>query len=465
MNKKTGIVLLVFIAAYTAPAQTLRFEITGYDATFAGYAPGYKELITMPMHFDANGVRQGNARIYSIDDTKQEKPLFAGTWKDGLLVDTAYWYFNDGQLKRRAVFADNRTLAKPLPWPDAKNVGYGTLHGEATTWKKSGTGTYISTVENYIGGKRSGMYYNYAAEGKLSYQEEYRNGLRNGTYTSYHDNGGISEEGVYENDKREGEWNTYYPTGIRSQAAIYRNNVREDSILYYHPNGKRKISATAVHGLLQGDYRRYDTLGRIEYYCHYADVLDRDSVEIYYYPDGREKERCQMAGDRRNGKCTVWHENGKPAESGMYREGRRTGIWTFYDTKGKPVRKHDYDKFPDYADEIELPPVVEAMEEPEYLFNEAIALPVFKAFTGKAEVPDKNRIRFPRKLKYIDLDARVEKDGKVSYTVVSVLPEKEKQQLLDWLNANYRRAEPLKYNGRPQNCTTHFRVYIASRKK
>lgn len=455
-------IFLFAVCILPLKAQQLRFDVTGYDADVAGYAPGYKEIITMPMHFDANGMRQGKALIYSIDDTKQEKPLFTGMWKDGLLVDTAYWYFNDGQLKRRAMFADNKELARELPWTDAKNVGRGTLQGEVTTWTRSGKETYISTVENYIGGKRSGMSYYYAAEGKLSYQEEYRNGQRNGPYTSYHDNGGIKEEGVYENGKREGEWNSYYHTGVPSQTAIYRKGAPEDSILYYHPNGKRKVCAKVMNGFMRGDYRRYDTLGQIEYYCHYGPDMERDSVEIDYYPGGREKVRCQMAGDKRNGTFTAWHENGKPAETGRYRNNRRTGLWLFYDNKGKLLRKHDYDKYPDSPDVMEFPPIEEAMQEPEHLFVEGLSLPVFMAFKNKVEVPEKNRICFPRKLKHIDLDARVEKDGKVSYTVVSNLPEKEKQQLLDWLNANYSRAVALKYNGRPQSCTTHFRVYITS---
>lgn len=455
-------IFLLAVCMQPLNAQQLRFEITGYDATTVGNAPGYRDLIIMPMHFDANGLRQGRARIYSSGDVYQEKPLFAGTWKDGILVDTAYWYSAYGQLKRRAVFADNKALATELPWKDAKNVGNGTLHGEVTTWNSSRTGSYISMVENYSDGKRSGMLYYYAAEGKLSYQEEYSNGLRNGNYISYFDNGLINAEGAYENDKREGQWNSYYPTGIISQAAIYRKDALEDSIIYYHPNGKRKTCAGFEHGLLRGDYRQYDTLGRIAYYCHYGAFMKRDRIEIYYYPNGREKERCRMADNDRNGTFLKWHENGKLAESGQYKYGRRIGIWSFYNDKGVLLRKHDYDKNPDDVREemIQIRDVVE--EELPDVYIEFLSLPVFKAFRSTVEVPESSRIRFPRKLKLIDLDARVEKDGSVRYSLISDLPDKNEEQLLRWLKLNYSRAEPFNYNGKPQLCTVHFRVYITS---
>ncbi len=441
-------------------AQQLRFEITGYDAETVGNVPGYNELTIMPMHFDANGVRQGIARIYSINDANQEKPLFTGTWKDGILVDTACWYSATGQLKRRAIFSDNKALATELPWKDAKSVGNGTLHGEVTTWNSSRTGSYISLVENFSDGKRSGMFYYYATEGKLSYQEEYSNGLRNGNYISYFDNGLINGEGAYENDKREGQWNFYYPTGIISQAAVYRNDLLEDSLIYFHPNGKRKSVTRFVHGLQFGDYRQYDTLGRLEYYCHYNKNIDRDSVEIYYYAGGREKERCGMAGDNRNGTFLKWHENGKLAESGQYKYGRRIGIWSFYNDRGALLRKHDYEKNPDDGREV-INKIGEVEEEelPDVYF-EIISLPVFRAFINTVEVHDSSRIRFPRKLKFIDLDARVERDGSVRYSIVSVLPEKEKQQLLGWLKTNYSRAEPFNHSGRRLTSTVHFRVYI-----
>lgn len=453
-------IFLLALCMQPLNAQQLRFEITGYDAQLAIKAPGFSGIIIMPVHFDANGLRQGKARIYSLDDSKQEKPLFAGTWKDGILVDTACWYFNDGQLKRRAIFADDKALATQLPWNDAKNLGNGTLRGEATTWKKSRNGTYISMVENYSGGKRSGMLYYYAAEGKLSYQEEYSNGQRNGNYISYFDNGHINGEGVYENNKREGQWTFYYPTGIISQAAIYRNDLLEDSLIYFHPNGKRKSVTRFVHGLQHGDYRQYDTLGRLEYYCHYGKNIDRDSVEIYYYASGREKERCQMAGNKRNGTYTAWYANGKTEKSGTFSNGRRTGIWLFYNTKGSLVRKLDYNKDTDNADDEPYDLGVETEGPDDVVYTEILSLPVFRAFISTVEVSENNRIRFPRKLKFIDLDARVEKDGSVRYSLISDLPDKNEEQLLHWLRTNYSRAEPFNYNGRPQNCTVHFRVYI-----
>lgn len=451
------------ILAISGNAQQLRFEITGYDATQELYERRFRDAL-LPVHFDGEGKRQGPVLICGINDTKQERPFFRGQWKDDLLTDTAYWYFQDGQLKRRAVFSSDRGIpASTLPWTEFESAGLrGILHGEVITWEKASRGdsTYVGLVETYKKGKLSGTTYSYYRLGQLEYQEEYRDGLRNGNYIAYYTDGIISRDGVYENDKQEGKWNYYYRNGALWQTSLYRKDRKEDSTITYHPNGKMRSVEMYENDQKTGDHFDFDTLGRLHHYCHYNRYLQRDSVEIHYYPSGKMKDRCQMREDLREGSYNAWHESGKPAERGQYKNDRRTGLWIYYNANGAQTRKHDFDKYPEKY--IATPDYMNTVAEemaPEVVVT-VTELPQIPALSAGKTLGKADRLKFLRKLDYVDITARVEKDGKVSYTIVTPLSEKNKQQLAGWLAANYGKAKPCKFNGRPHLSTVHFRMHI-----
>lgn len=456
--------LLLLFLTQQAYTQVLRFEITGYDATQELYERRFRDAF-LPVHFDGQGKRQGPALICSINDTKQEHPFFRGQWKDDLLTDTAYWYFPDGQLKRRAVFSPAKgTPANVLPWKEFETAGLrGILHGEVITWEKTyrNDSMYVSRVETFTMGKRSGTLYNYSRQGKLDYQEEYRDDLRNGNYIAYFASGIISREGSYENDKREGKWNYYYNNGALWQTSLYRKDQKEDSTITYHPNGKMRSVEMYTNGQEMGDHFDFDTLGRLHYYCHYTRYLQRDSVEIYYYPSGKIKERCQMRNDLRDGSYSAWHENGKLAETGRYTKSKKTGVWVFYNAKGVKTSQRDFDRNPE-EDEIMGMSTMDAVAEemaPEVITT-VTELPDIRALSAGKTLSKEDQLKFLRKLDYVDITARIERDGKISYTIVTPLSDKNKQQLTSWLAANYGKARPYRFNGRPQLSTIHLRMHI-----
>ena len=69
-----------------------------------------------------------------------------------------------------------------------------------------------------------------------------------------------------------------------------------------------------------------------------AEVLNDTTAKIQKSFDAL---KAQFAG-LRTGKATVYHENGQLYMEGMYKEGRHTGTWTYYDEQGYPIRTDDY---------------------------------------------------------------------------------------------------------------------------
>ncbi len=59
---------------------------------------------------------------------------------------------------------------------------------------------------------------------------------------------------------------------------------------------------------------------------------------------------CQRADGTRHGQYVDWWENGMKKSAGMYREGRRDGIWTFFRETG------EVDSQIEYRDGVQPPP-------------------------------------------------------------------------------------------------------------
>lgn len=452
-------------------AQQLRPEISQYKALIIS-APidfGYKNGYTFKLVLDSRGLRQGPAELLTFTKNRELVTVFKGTWKNDILVDTAYWYYEDGSMKRRAFFEDNKANAKALPWPDSRMLGNGALQGELTTWVNDKNGTKYSSIMNYVNGVKTGEEIIFWNNSQVFARVNYENGVRSGKEIFYDQNGKTVMEGTNKNDKKEGKWTTYYNTGERYSDINYRDGIQQDSAVFYHPNGKFQKVELYRSGKKQGDFREYDSSGRLIRYCHYDNFSNLDSVEIYYYPNGQMKQRGQMKNDLRNGTFSAWHENGKLAETGQCIHDTPTGIWVYYDEKGKQIRKQDYGKVQqaiyreDRDGEGVYTRVVE--EEAELVFNPGLVLPVIQLFNDTVDIPQSNQIKFSRKLKYIEMHAHVSTRGSLHFYNVSPLPSKQKKQLLDWLNANYNSAEPLLFNGEEQTCDVYFRLYLEKPKK
>ncbi len=66
----------------------------------------------------------------------------------------------------------------------------------------------------------------------------------------------------------------------------------------------------------------------------------RDQVVIQRWPNGypRTETHCVLDSVREpvpHGKHRAWHENGTLAEEGRYEQGRRIGVWRFWDPEGQ----------------------------------------------------------------------------------------------------------------------------------
>ena len=105
----------------------------------------------------------------------------------------------------------------------------------------------------------------------------------------------------------------------------------------------------------------------VRYYIEDGQVREL-TKEIKYYPNHKKYYEGEFRDNHKDGKWTVWyengnvwsegffkkgmddglrtgyHENGKKHFQGNYREGKMVGKWVFWDEGGKQVQEVDYDK-------------------------------------------------------------------------------------------------------------------------
>ena len=70
----------------------------------------------------------------------------------------------------------------------------------------------------------------------------------------------------------------------------------------------------------------------------------REGRVMFYYPGGSPQTEAFFENGLENGSYTVFQTNGIPYYRGQYTQGKRTGVWEFYDEEGNLANTHDYDK-------------------------------------------------------------------------------------------------------------------------
>lgn len=70
---------------------------------------------------------------------------------------------------------------------------------------------------------------------------------------------------------------------------------------------------------------------------------ERDSLWVSFYPQERFKKLAQAKTDE-GVNLQISGANPKPLKAGIYREGKPTGDWFYFNTYGDTIRKYNYDK-------------------------------------------------------------------------------------------------------------------------
>lgn len=77
---------------------------------------------------------------------------------------------------------------------------------------------------------------------------------------------------------------------------------------------------------------------------HYNAEGKKDGKWLYWYENGNKWSEGYFTNGLDDKKRTTWHENGELHFTGRLDQGKRVGIWKFFDENGKMTKELDYDK-------------------------------------------------------------------------------------------------------------------------
>lgn len=180
----------------------------------------------------------------------------------------------------------------------------------------------------------------------------------------YYQNGQLQMEKKFSGKPEvpDGIWTYYWDNGQLFASGDFTHNHQYGSNwVFYNRNGgpyyDGKLDSVAVLDL--GMFGTPSTVSFysgnnqdvVQFYSNYTvrsterlSTNMRQGKVYFYYPNGNIQVEANFVNGLENGPYIVYHENGVPYYQGMYEQGKRVGIWEFYDKEGNLIEQKDYSK-------------------------------------------------------------------------------------------------------------------------
>jgi antitoxin component YwqK of YwqJK toxin-antitoxin module len=262
---------------------------------------------------------------------------FEGSYKEGRKKGPWYYYHESGKLKREET-------AQP------SEGAY-----EVKTYRR----TYGRLYTELIGkGKDTIHYKKYHHNGKLGQELIQKDGYRIfqkwssfGNLYHYYNSDSIviimdiktkeiRHKGRFVNGKRDGFWFKYRKNGNKEYEKNYKQGeLLGKSIEYFNNGNVDMISNYNNNGILEGDYKRYHLEGGIWVDGEYDYLGKRTGTWLYYNEQGKLTGLSSYVSNELNGYYEEYTSEGRLREKGYFEKNRKVGVWFYYDTYGKFLRK------------------------------------------------------------------------------------------------------------------------------
>ena len=266
----------------------------------------------------AAGKRDGSYAYYFNDGSKKEEGAWKNDQRDGLWTK----YSNNGNTQKEGTYSNGKKDGVWTTWNDKgliaskylyennkvidkwafkyqfysngnekslKSTRNNKLDGNQTTWHQNGQ---MKSIGNYTAGKENGDFQEWYENGQMQSKVNYLNGNMDGAYSEWFDNGQMRQEGSYID-------NEFYLT-------TRWNN--EGDILIKDGNGKWVGKNAEGRKLWAKEYQDGRLISDWEY-------------KYEYYDNGQIKKESSFQGGQEDGESTIFFENGKTREEGIWKEG------------------------------------------------------------------------------------------------------------------------------------------------
>ncbi|WP_291401586.1 hypothetical protein [Daejeonella sp.] len=325
--KKTYFELLILLTlSITANSQILKEEwVVSNNQGCKVLDPYFSEGVTMDWEGSCvNGNATGLGKLTKFIDGEYDS-TYEGEYKNGVREGLGKLTHADGSTRTGKFVNGQMTGEGVMIYEDSSKYV-----GNFVNYNKHGFGTFdFPDGDQYIGFFVSDELYN----GKIISPD--------GTVTYYHKKREVDE--IFEKKSNYRPeigvelieyFDKYFNRCTKENQVYYRyivyraDNIPIDTVKTYYKNGQLYAKVFAVYqdyddegkSFYEGDAIFYYEDGKIKQRLHLVNNKV-SGIDTSYYPNGQMAEQSIYLGGLRNGTCKEWYENGKLKSIAIYQDG------------------------------------------------------------------------------------------------------------------------------------------------
>ena len=193
------------------------------------------------------------------------------------------------------------------------------------------------------------------ANGALEGESMFRDGVKHGTSNTYNERGELILKSNYKVGKKSGLWTGFFKADTPQYIGQFNDQGEEHGVWYtYHPNGNISSMGTYRNGQRVGIWIWAHLNGSVAQIGEYATVDNRKKQDMptETEEDATAQEKKSQSKENslsgsssieiRTGLWVSWHINGDPSEIGSYKDGKRSGIWRWWQVENQGWRSQWY---------------------------------------------------------------------------------------------------------------------------
>jgi antitoxin component YwqK of YwqJK toxin-antitoxin module len=279
--------------------------------------------------------------LYFDSEGRRNKYVFLDM--DSTITDYQFKYYPNWQIKEEPEFND-----------------FGLYDGK---WKSFYEDGKTKKTYRYSENKKENIWLSYHQDGRRENYNFYNLDTLVTDYNfEYYDNLQIKEEPEF-NDSGlyDGKWKSFYEDGKTKKTYRYSENKKENIWLSYHQDGRRENYNFYNLDTLVTDYNfeYYDNLqikeepgfndrglydGKWEAFFengvtwktfYFADGLKDKVWTVYWDSTYVKQSETHYTNDQKNGDYLEWYIDEKPKVEGLYKEGIKDLLWTYWNEFGE----------------------------------------------------------------------------------------------------------------------------------
>ncbi|MCA9666069.1 MAG: toxin-antitoxin system YwqK family antitoxin [Myxococcales bacterium] len=200
----------------------------------------------------------------------------------------------------------------------------GLKHGRWITYHRR---EKVASIVQYRRGVKHGRWTRYSRSGKRTGVAEMRDG--SGEWRGFHESGKLAERGHYARERKQGEWLFLRADGKKARRAHFDKGVLDGPSMRWHDSGALAERGSYKKGKRDGFWEHWRSDGTKKSAGTYrADKRHGDWT--FFRRDGSKRRTGHFVRGVKHGRFRVLAKDGEPMIDGVYKNGNRVGLWTWW---------------------------------------------------------------------------------------------------------------------------------------